>query len=330
MKGSVCLCCYLQPCINMAFIYGIEPYISCNHNNMNPPGRIQKVLKKFYFGFIEFVLWQEVFIILWQLIPGLNANAPCIQGYQILKNGAMIFKLAMFVLAFVHASSFTFIKYNKISLEITLRSIDFCRQKMVQNSNLNARRLCLLMNFIVNCVIVWIQFVITYFLFSYIRKKEKFEGEALFCNVQMGIWVNFLIGGVNNNLLLSLMFVWIGQKEFQQIFNELALMKMDDKNLNFKLEKFIMHHEELWKWVNQMNNKYSYITVMIYFSITSGTSFCYYMYLFMELDNAVRYVVLGLVILLTFKCICYGFVLSSFAFNVSIRIDYIQLLILNS
>ncbi|XP_067130167.1 uncharacterized protein [Centruroides vittatus] len=104
-------------------------------------------------------------------------------------------------------------------------------------------------------------------------------------------------------------------KEYEELLNEMYAIRKDDINLELKLKNFMMHHEELWIFVQQFNTKLNYLFAIIYFGILWSTSFVYYAFLFLEIFETIRYFLFVLLIICTLLCVISGCLLCSLAFT---------------
>ncbi|XP_023213061.1 uncharacterized protein LOC111615858 isoform X2 [Centruroides sculpturatus] len=127
-----------------------------------------------------------------------------------------------------------------------------------------------------------------------------YDGEDVFCSVWMGIWSNYLLGGIACGLSAAGLFVFAAKKEYQQLSDELSQTQRSDLNLQNKLKEFLMRHEEIWNFVSQLNNKQNFAFVGVYVGMIFEASFCYYMHLFIEMAESIRFVVLGAAVILTY------------------------------
>ncbi|XP_023238300.1 uncharacterized protein LOC111637111 [Centruroides sculpturatus] len=112
----------------------------------------------------------------------------------------------------------------------------------------------------------------------------------------------------------ELFFVML-KKGFLNLSKDLYLVKLNNCNLEAKLWSIINRHAALWEVVEQINTKINYSFLMYYVIITFGTSFFYYMYLFISINAVLRLVVAMATVLCTILCILYGLILCSFTFT---------------
>ncbi|XP_023241470.1 uncharacterized protein LOC111639764 [Centruroides sculpturatus] len=156
------------------------------------------------------------------------------------------------------------------------------------------------------------------------HKTRNFEYEALFCSIKFELWMNYTIGGIAYALLFYAAVIFVAILEFQHLSKELALIKRKELNLELKLKNFMNHHEELWKFISQFNYKVNFMIIIIYGSLVSGTSFCCYMYLFIKMNEVLKYLILGLIVLSTFTCLVCCFLVSCLAFSMEITFQEIR------
>ncbi|XP_023241673.1 cytochrome P450 4C1-like [Centruroides sculpturatus] len=105
------------------------------------------------------------------------------------------------------------------------------------------------------------------------------------------------------------------EMEFKQLSKELALVRRNDGNTYSKLKDVMIRHESLWKFVNQFNTKFSHLSMITYFAMTSTTSFLFYMFLHTDAADIIRVGFLIMLIFFTFTCIITACQLCCFAFT---------------
>ncbi|XP_023211037.1 uncharacterized protein LOC111613921 [Centruroides sculpturatus] len=311
-RKEVCFNCLLQPCLNFAIIFGIEPLIPCNCQVRQPSTYFHKVIKKYYIKTIEILSWEHFVLAILELIPTHIFKCPCESVFSVISIGATEFKIGGLILSFVSSTILTFFKHNKTNVDVKLRHPIFQNEKAFYTIN----NLSLLISVIVIFLISSMAIVNSFILYPAWRMGATFASEAFICCIEFGIWVSYLIGGIAIFLILAGIIGFVIIKEFQQLSSELALLRRNQNNLQVLLEETIARQDDLWRNVSQMNNKFNYVLVIIHTSVTFGTSFSYYMYLYIDMDKSVKYIMFGLVIISTFVCIIYGFLLCYAAFSI--------------
>ncbi|XP_067131486.1 uncharacterized protein [Centruroides vittatus] len=127
--------------------------------------------------------------------------------------------------------------------------------------------------------------------------------------------MNFVIGGFVYGLLIVAILVFVAENEFENLVQELSLIKKNDVDLKSRLDQFMMHHQEMWTFVEQFNGKINIVLAIAYFGITFSTCFFYYIFLFVEISNMLRYGILAAAVFCMFVCIILACFLCCFAFT---------------
>ncbi|XP_023234212.1 uncharacterized protein LOC111633808 [Centruroides sculpturatus] len=267
-----------------------------------------------YIRFIELNLRGFTSLVIWQMIPVVNEYAICIGWYDVFEINSMLFKIVFSAIFIIYCIAFEFIKRNKFNLKKPLRNKYF-RVKMINENNILLQYVTLLISFVIIVAIDLYQITVTVFFYTYIEMKQKFNGEALFCSTFASLNTSFFIGGFGYILFLVALLVLISHKEFEQLSMELFSIKRIDYDIREKLNELMMHHEELWIFVQQFKSKYNFVFGFVYFGIVWVTSFSYYAFLFLELHYFIKLLILLLMILFTCFSIIFGCLLCLLAFT---------------
>ncbi|XP_067133044.1 uncharacterized protein [Centruroides vittatus] len=145
--------------------------------------------------------------------------------------------------------------------------------------------------------------------------KEQFRFEALICTVEIAFVASLTIGGIAYGLLLCALFIFVHQKELEELNYEMSTIRRSDRNLKMKLQNLMIRHQELWININQLNTTFELAFVIAYFGIIWGTSFLYYAYFYVDMPENLRIWVLALMIVFSFVCIIFGCLLCCIAFS---------------
>ncbi|XP_023233025.1 uncharacterized protein LOC111632741 isoform X2 [Centruroides sculpturatus] len=307
----ICLNCLLKPYLNNAFIFGFYLQITSNCGTNQSSTFVPKFLKWCYCPIIEFFLWEHFFLMSWQTIPVLSRSAPCVASYSVIKKGLATFKMIGIFLSFVGASNFTIVKRNAIILDIRLRH-SFFHNKM---AHVIINNVCLLVSVIVIAFQFSLAIVNLFTLYPLWQKDKLYKYEEIFCSMEYGMWISFLISEIAYLFLLAGIIGFVTVKEYQQLSKELTLLLRNSNHLRLKLEEFMSHHQELWDFISIINNKLYFLVLVVHIYLTFGTCFAYYMYLFLGIDKAFEFILLGLIIIGTIVCIIYGFLVCWIAFT---------------
>ncbi|XP_023214195.1 uncharacterized protein LOC111617093, partial [Centruroides sculpturatus] len=298
----------------MALIYGLQPFKTCKSQKSDNLITEYFLYKTVYIRFIELTLWSHTFLLLWQAIPGLNDNVICMGWYDLFKDSSKIVKISFTLLFGSYASVFSFLKDAKVILLKTLKNKIFLRM-MIDEENISMQNFCNYVSFFVVIASSWFQILNVTLYYPSLQKSQKYNGEALFCSIEIGLLMNFVIGGFIYGLLIVAILVFVAENEFENLVQELSLIKKNDVDLKLRLDQFMMHHQELWTFVEQFNGKINIVLVIAYFGITFSTCFFYYIFLFVEISNMLRYGILATVVFCTFVCIILACFLCCFAFT---------------
>ncbi|XP_023227576.1 uncharacterized protein LOC111628086 [Centruroides sculpturatus] len=202
---------------------------------------------------------------------------------------------------------------TKLVLIQAIKNEIFCA-KMKNNYNF-LRRIVLLVSIIIIVVIILFAILVIFVLYPEIEKKEKFRGQALFCSIEIYIGTSYVIGGLGFTLLILALICIIAHQEFEQLSRELFLIKRIDSDLQKKVTEFMLHHEELWLFMQQFNTKYNLVVVIIYFFVLWGTSYFCYAFIFLEFHYYQKYIIFLLMVIFTCICVIAGCLLCSLAFT---------------
>ncbi|XP_023213876.1 uncharacterized protein LOC111616735, partial [Centruroides sculpturatus] len=153
------------------------------------------------------------------------------------------------------------------------------------------------------------------FMYPELEKNEKFYGEALICSVESGFSAAFRFGAMGYAILLVGVLLVLTEMEFKQLIQDFSLVRRGERNFCFNLRNLMIRHEELWNFVSQLNTKFSYPSVVIYLGLICSTSFSYYAFSFIDVNDAIRLGFLIIVVFFTFTCIIGACLLCSFAFS---------------
>ncbi|XP_023238301.1 uncharacterized protein LOC111637114 [Centruroides sculpturatus] len=125
----------------------------------------------------------------------------------------------------------------------------------------------------------------------------------------------YSIGGLIFITLLQLLFLSFIDKEYEQLFDNLLLIRRNNPSLVSSLNSFMVQHEQIWKIVEEFKVKFGYPFLCNYVFIVFSTSYYYYMYFFRETVDRVANIYLELSIISTIVCVIYGLKLSSLSFK---------------
>ncbi|XP_023231836.1 uncharacterized protein LOC111631762 [Centruroides sculpturatus] len=77
----------------------------------------------------------------------------------------------------------------------------------------------------------------------------------------------------------------------------------------------MIRHEELCVIVDQLNTRFSYLLMSIYVAIIFTTSFIYYSFLYLDVNDTFRFALLAALVLFVFVSIITSLLFCTFAFN---------------
>ncbi|XP_023229585.1 uncharacterized protein LOC111629887 [Centruroides sculpturatus] len=157
-----------------------------------------------------------------------------------------------------------------------------------------------------------IQLLNVFLMYPSIENRKKFQYEALFCSMEVGIWICIFVGGFIHFTYLLNLIVIIVMKLFKNVSDDLYFVEKDDDDLRLKLHVTMIQHAELWNFTTQFNGVFNYPLTILYGCFLVETSLLYYITAFVEMEFTCKVLACILNCLFTCGCLLMGFCLSTF------------------
>ncbi|XP_067118160.1 uncharacterized protein [Centruroides vittatus] len=294
----------------MSKIYGWDFFnpCSCVTRNCN---YLNKHLKRFYLFCVECIHWIHFLLSFCMLVPLLSNKTPCISWYSIVNNDVFV-KVGVAIYTFVLAVIFSIVKRVKLNTKIKVRKSNYLWQNELF-SIINYTRIAAAILTII--ITLWLQLLNIFFFYHDVKRRELFKHEALFCSIEVGIWMTLMSGGLV--YLCSFLFLLAVSltKAFQKVSEDLYLLTNDNTNLELELEEIMAQHHAIWTYTNQLNGLFNYVLTILYAALLTETCLLYFIAIFSKMKFALKMFICLICVVISFGCILVGFLMSIFTSN---------------
>ncbi|XP_023219643.1 uncharacterized protein LOC111621671 isoform X1 [Centruroides sculpturatus] len=307
-EAEICLKCVLSSFTSTARVYGYTFFLPCSCYNRNDVN-VHPIVTKFYSSFIECFYWINFVLVFSLTIPVLSEMIPCEPSYLLDKDDVIFMRMLIVNLTLTFALTFSIIKRVKLTTNIKLTKPEYFRRKELYDM-INYTRIIfsvLLVTFIISSLLLNI-----FYFYPAVEEGKTYEHEALFCSVEIGLYINLSAGGILYLMYLLFLLAIILMNIFQKLSEDLQLLNMNHSNLETELELIMTQHNELWDYVKQMNGPFNYVLTILYSCLIALTSLLNYILIFSKMKFELRVLMCIHCAAMSFTCILVGFLVSAF------------------
>ncbi|XP_067118981.1 uncharacterized protein [Centruroides vittatus] len=306
LEEEICLSCFLKPHSSTAAIYGWSFFHPCFYETAKT--NYFDTIYTFLTAFIEFSYWEHFILVLLMTIPYVCEKVPCFSWYSIINYNSFV-RFAIAIFALIVALNFSIIKRTKLTPILKMKGSNFFPRQELRDKIHSHRKIAV---FIVIFMTIVIQVLNVFVMYPSIENRKKFQYEALFCSMEVGIWICIFVGGfIHFTYLLNLIVITV-MKLFKNVSDDLYFVEKNDDDLRLKLRVTMTQHAELWNFTTQFNGVFNYPLAILYGCFLVETSLLYYITAFVEMEFICKVLAYIINCLFTCGCLLMGFRLSTF------------------